>query len=51
MSKLTSEDLAEIGKILDKKLEPIKADLLQIKSDLSIISKLNQERAKIKEAL
>ena len=39
---LTSEDLQEISKMLDSKLEPIKKDLAQIKSDLSMIAKLNQ---------
>lgn len=39
---LSPEDLREIGKLLDTKLEPIKKDISQIKSDLSLISKLNQ---------
>jgi len=39
---LSTEDLQAIGKLLDAKLEPIKKDILHIKSDLSLISKLNQ---------
>jgi len=39
---LSSDDLQAIDNLLDTKLGPIKKDISQIKSDLSLISKLNQ---------
>jgi len=39
---LSTEDLQQIGKLLDTKLESIKKDISQVKPYLSLISKLNQ---------
>jgi hypothetical protein len=39
---LTDEDFRLIGDLLDTKLDPIKRDLEQIKSDVSFLAKLNQ---------